>query len=235
MDMQRIISKHQHTDGLIALFPQHQMSGDISYDFGPNQGHGTLSNVSSRYSDHSISKGHFMNASGYDKKASSWNNILTPELIASFDGNHGSLVVFCKLDESWASGQEGYVLMLKTDDGDTIEVYKRIADNSFWVRYNPGSGHSRDLTLATTDWFCIGMTWNNEVADDDADDEVFVFVDGIFNARLVTFPLMTGTLDTAIIGAHTTEPAKVWDGGIGLVALYDKALSSDEMYYLSKP
>ena len=73
--MQRIIAKHQHTDGLIALFPQHQMSGNISYDFGPNQGHGTLSNVASRYSDHSVSPGHFMNASGYDGKLSSYNDI----------------------------------------------------------------------------------------------------------------------------------------------------------------
>ena len=73
--MQRIIAKHQHTDGLIALFPQHQMSGNISYDFGPNQGHGTLSNVSSRYSSHSVTRGHYMNASGYDGKLSSYNDI----------------------------------------------------------------------------------------------------------------------------------------------------------------
>ena len=75
MDMQRIISKHQHTDGLIALFPQHQMSGNISYDFGPNQGHGTHSSVAQRYNDHSISPGHFMNATGYSWKVSSYTDI----------------------------------------------------------------------------------------------------------------------------------------------------------------
>lgn len=77
MDMQRIISKHQHTDGLIALFPQHQMSGNVSYDFGPLQNHGTLSNVSSRYSG---PKGHFMNASGYDGKIASYNDIYSAGL-----------------------------------------------------------------------------------------------------------------------------------------------------------
>ena len=88
--MQRIISKHQHTDGLIALFPQHQMSGDISYDFGPNQGHGTHSNVSSRYSDHSVTRGHYMNASGYDAKLTPYTDIYSaglanPNLILNGD------------------------------------------------------------------------------------------------------------------------------------------------------
>ena len=73
--MQRIIAKHQHTDGLIALFPQHQMSGNISYDFGPNQGHGTHSSVAQRYNEHSISPGHFMNGTGYSWKVSSYTDI----------------------------------------------------------------------------------------------------------------------------------------------------------------
>ena len=77
--MQRIIAKHQHTDGLIALFPQHQMSGDISYDFGPNQGHGTHSSVAQRYNNHSISPGHFMNGTGYSNKVDSYTDIHSTE------------------------------------------------------------------------------------------------------------------------------------------------------------
>lgn len=228
--MQRIISKHQHTDGLIALFPQHQMSGNVSYDFGPNQGHGVLSNVSSRYSDHSVSKGHFMNASGYDPKSSSYNNILTPELIAAFDGNTFSIVVFCKTDESWRAGIERWALRLQTDDGDEIEFAKQVANDRFMVRYDPSSGHNVQLPMTTMDWFCVGLTVDNPITD-----RAEVYVDGIDVDSMVGFPAWSGTLDLALIGAQTAEPVGGWDGGIGLVALYDEFKSGDEMKYLSKP
>ncbi len=228
--MQRIISKHQHTDGLIALFPQHQMSGNISYDFGPNQGHGVLSNVASRHDDHTVSPGHFMNASGYDPKSSSYNNILTPELIAAFDGNTLSIVVFCKTDAAWGEGIERWALRLQTDDGDEIEFSKQVAADKFMVRYDPSSGHNVQLDITTMDWFCVGLTVDNPVTD-----RAEIYVNGIDVDSLVTFVPWSGTLDLAIIGAETAEPAGVWDGGIGIVAIYDTFLSADEMLYLSKP
>jgi len=228
--MQRIISKHQHTDGLIALFPQHQMSGNISYDFGPNQGHGTLSNVLSRYSDHSVTRGHYMNASGYDPKASSYNNILTPELIASFDGNTLSIIVFCKTDAAWGEGIERWALRLQTDDGDEIEFSKQVNADEFMVRYDPASGHNVKLTVTTMDWFSVGLTVDNPITD-----RAEIYLNGIDVDSLVTFPAWSGTLDLAVIGAQTAEPAGGWDGGIGLVALYDKFLTPAEMLYLSKP
>ena len=234
MDMQRIISKHQHTDGLIALFPQHQMSGDISYDFGPYQGHGTLHNCLSRHDDHTVSKGHFMNATGYSYKASSYNNILTPELIASFDGNCGSAIVFCKTSV-WGNFMEQWALRLESSDGHEIEFSKRVNPGDFRIRYDPGSGHSQIVYPGTNDWFSVGMSWNNEAADDDPADECLIYLNGVREDRLVTFPLWTGDLELAIIGAETAEPAGTWDGSLGIVALYNVVLTEAQMLYLSKP
>jgi len=72
--MQRIISKHQHSDGLIGLWPQNQMLGTVSYDFGPNQGHGTHVNVTNRFRMER-SNGHYCNMSGYNSKAASYTDI----------------------------------------------------------------------------------------------------------------------------------------------------------------
>lgn len=228
--MQRIISKHQHTDGLIALFPQHQMSGNISYDFGPNQGHGTLSSVGSRYSDHSVSPGHFMNASNYDPKSSSYNDILTAALIAAFDGNTGSIVLFCKTEAAWGEGVERWALYLRSDDGDEIEFSKQVAADTFMVRYDPSSGHPVNLTVTTMDWFSVGIAFDNPV-----EDEAWIYLNGVRDTRIVTFPAWSGVLDAAFIGAQSAVPAGGWDGGIGIVAIYDECLSEAEMLYLSKP
>ena len=230
--MQRIIAKHQHTDGLIALFPQHQMGGNISYDFGPNQGHGTLSNVPSRYSDHSVSPGHFMNASGYDPKLSSNNNILTASLIAAFDGDSGAAFVFCKLDAGWEEGQNRYLLHLKTDANNLIFFRKDTVNDQLYFRHRSG-GTGLSLTInpvTTTGWFCMAMGWDRLV-----EDEVKIYLDGVYDSTGVNPPAWVGDLTLAVIGAETTEPAGVWDGGIGIVAIYNQVLSDEQVLYLSKP
>ena len=79
-NVQRIISKHQHADGLIGLWPNNQMLEDVSYDFGPNQGHGTHYDVTNRYRMGQSSLGHYMNASGYHWKTSSYTDILSADL-----------------------------------------------------------------------------------------------------------------------------------------------------------
>ena len=227
--MQRIISKHQHSDGLIGLWPQNQMLGTISYDFGPNQGHGTHVDTTNRYRM-SRSRGHYMNATGYDAKVPAYTNILTAALIASFDGNQGAAVMFCKTDAAWAEGINRYVLYLGTDTGHTIEFDKTVVAGGFRIRYNPASGHSTSLALATMDWFCVGMVWDNPVVD-----EAYVYYNGVLDSTFVTLPAFTGTLDTAVIGASSAVPADVWDGGIGLVAIYDEPKTPAEMLYLSTP
>ena len=72
--MQRIISKHQHSDGLIGLWPNHQMLGTVSYDFSKYQRHGTHVAVSNRYRMER-SNGHYCNMSGYNSKAASYTDI----------------------------------------------------------------------------------------------------------------------------------------------------------------
>ena len=231
--MQRIIAKHQHTDGLIALFPQHQMSGNISYDFGPNQGHGTLSNVSSRYSDHTVSKGHFMNASGYDWKVLSYNNILTPALIANFDPDAGAAVIFCKTDAAWDEGVNHYALSLIDDDGNELFMRKDTVDGRLYYRHDFGSSKSMNVDgMTTAGWFCMAMMWDRLV-----NNEVRIYLDGDYVERGINLGATGGAdLVTAVIGALDTTPAfDSWKGGLGICAIYNTIKSDDEMYYLSKP
>ena len=82
----------------------------------------------------------------------------------------------------------------------------------------------------TTDWFSMSMMWNQVGA------VVRCFQDGVYFAQGVNpDPWAGGNLTSAIIGAETIIPADVWDGGIGLVAIYNEIKTDDEMLYLSKP
>ena len=72
--MQRIISKNQHSDGLIGLWPQNQMLETVSYDFSKYQRHGTHVNATNRYRM-ARSYGHYMNMTGYNLKSGSYTEI----------------------------------------------------------------------------------------------------------------------------------------------------------------
>ena len=234
--MQRIISKHQHTDGLIALFPQHQMSGNISYDFGPSQGHGTLSNVGSRYDSHSVSKGHYMNASKYDWKVSSYNDIYSVALKDAFNGDTGAVFVFMKTDVSWTlDGVTHYAIMLKADADNQIWIAKSSTNNRMdFVYESDGDAKTMlEVGFTTMDWFCCAMMWDRTLGV----DKVRVWVDGVDTAGGVGLGTWAGDLaaDFCVIGASENDGSDCWAGGLGLVSIYNKPLSDEQMYWLSTP
>jgi len=233
--MQRIISKHQHTDGLIALFPQHQMSGDISYDFGPNQEHGTLTNVSSRYSSHSAPKGHYMNASGYDAKLSPRNDIYSVALKDAFDPEAGAVFVYMKTDAAWAEGIDRYAFELGADAAENrIEIWKSLTHGRMYFRYE-SSNNTKTMFIdgmTTLDWFCIGMMWDRLV-----DNKVRVWLDGVDTVGGVTLAAWVGDLAATlcVIGASANDGSDPWSGGLGITAIYNQVLSDEQMAWLSKP
>ena len=229
--MQRIISKHQHSDGLIGLWPNNQMLGTVSYDFSKDQGHGTHSNVANRHRMNR-SRGHYMNASGYDPKSLSYTDILTAQLIANFDGDAGAAFVFCKTDAAWAEGINRYALHLGTDADNLIFFRKDTVPGRLYIRHRAAAtGLSQAVDgMTTTDLFCMAMMWDQVGA------EVRVFLDGAYDSRGINpDPWEGGDLTYAVIGAETLVPAGGWDGGIGLVALYNQTKTDDEMLKLSTP
>jgi len=232
--MQRIISKHQHTDGLIALFPQHQMSGNVSYDFGPNQGHGTLSNVASRYDSHSVSKGHYMNASKYDWKVSSYNDIYSVDLRDAFNGDAGAVFVFMKTDVAWGFGGTNYAIKLGADDDNFIEILKHAdAGRMSFVYESDGETKNMNiLGMATMGWFCGAIMWDRLV-----DDKVRVWLDGVDTTGAITLGTWAGDLAATlcVIGADENDGGNCWAGGLGITAIYNQVLSDEQMAWLSKP
>ncbi len=231
MDMQRIISKHQHTDGLIALFPQHQMSGNISYDFGPKQNHGILSNVTSRYPG---AKGHFLNASGYDAKSSPYNNIYSAGLVADFNGDAGAVIAYIKTDAAWAELINRYIFILRADANNQIWIRKSSTSGRMDFSYESDGDNKAMLIngFTTLDWFCVGIMWDRLV-----NDEVRIFLDGVDTSGGVGLGTWAGNLaaTTTVIGASEDDGSDPWDGGLGVTAIYNTIKSNAEMLYLSKP
>ena len=233
-NIQRIISKHQHSDGLIGLWPQNQMLGKVSYDFGPNQGHGTHSLwTNNRYRMGQSSIGHYMNATGYGSKAHSYTDILTAALIANFNPDAGAAFVFCKTDAAWDEGANRYALALMDEGGFEIFMRKGTVEGQLYYRHDMGDGRSLSMNvdgMTTTGWFCMAMMWDRLV-----NDEVRIFLDGAYVERGTVLGTEGGAdLLNATIGAANNEDHG-WLGGIGITALYNEIKTDDEMLKLSTP
>jgi len=229
-NIQRILSKHQHADGLIGLWPNNQMLETVSYDFGPNQGHGTHYDVANRYRM-DRSRGHYMNASGYNWKSASYTDILTAPLIANFDADAGAAFVFCKTDAAWGELANRYALYLEDGDGDNIFMRKDTVNGRLYYRHDVGG---RSLSMAvdgmtTTGWFCMAMMWDRLV-----NAEVRIYLDGVYDSRGIN-PGVSGGADLVVaqIGRETIWDS--WYGGLGINALYNQTKTDDEMLKLSTP
>ena len=153
--------------------------------------------------------------------------------VRSMDGflpDQGAAIVFCKTDAAWDEGIERYALHLYTDVVQNIHFRKMAGAGVFRVGYR---AHVVDLNagaMTSLDFFCAGLTWDCTVTD-----TMQTYLNGVPDGGGVTLAPWVGELSIATIGASSTVPADVWNGGIGLIALYNEFKDDAEMLDLSTP
>jgi len=178
-----------------------------------------------------------MNASGYDVKVASYNNIYSAALKNAFDGDAGALFIWMKTDHAWADVLfERYAIRLQADIDNRIEIFRPAAASALYVRYE-SDGDSKLMDFSgkvwtTLDWFCVGVMWDRLV-----NDEVTVWLDGVQADTGVGLGTWAGDLaaTTTVIGASENDGSDCWEGGLGITAIYNEIKTDAEMLYLSKP
>jgi len=155
-----------------------------------------------------------------------------------FKGSTGSAIAHLRISDGdvWTDVQTRYALALLADADNHILFRKDAANNTVSTSYKAGGVletfvHS---PITTTTLFSMGMTWDISAG---ADGVVKHYIDGVLlNTDTALGTWIGDLLDTAtVLGAYTTEPAHGWNGGIGLVGLYNEVKGDTEMLYLCKP
>ena len=155
-----------------------------------------------------------------------------------FKGSTGSAIAHLRISDGdvWTDVQTRYALALLADADNHILFRKDAANNTVSTSYKAGGVLETFVhtPITTTTLFSMGMTWDISAG---ADGVVKHYIDGALKNTDTALGTWIGDLlDTAtVLGAYTTEPAHGWNGGIGLVGLYNEVKTDDEMLKLSTP
>jgi hypothetical protein len=150
-----------------------------------------------------------------------------------FNGAEGTLLIWAKVSAAgvWTDGAARGMVYLVVDANNKIFLAKNSTDNQIIVDYKAG-GTDELATFAATslNFMAVAATWSQ------SGDSVKWYLNGAQAASATSIGTWAGTpaATTTVIGAGTTVPANVWSGSLAHCALWSKALSADQIAYLSK-
>jgi hypothetical protein len=163
-------------------------------------------------------------------------DVYSVDLNSFFNPDAGTLVVFAQVSGAgvWTDGSQQELVSIQGDGNNRIRIFK-VANNTIrLLREDSGGNKLYDLTISTTDWFMLAMTWDVNAG---ASGEVKYYQDsgtalqtdtsvGTWAANLAS--------NTAAIGATNNIPQNVWDGYIAHVQLYRTALTGAQILDLAQ-
>lgn len=169
-------------------------------------------------------------AAGFDG-VNDYVNLYRADLAARFGGSEGTLLVWAKIEDGqWSSFSGRWLARFYVDGSNYVECYKVAMVNSIAANYCAG-GTAKSVSLGgmdTVDWMCLALTWSA------SDDEFKFFIDGEQVGSTQTgLGSWAGTLAGAYLGAYSNR-SFFWYGDLAHVALWDTALTEDEIAYLAE-
>lgn len=163
-------------------------------------------------------------------------NIYSAALAGVFNGDEGSISVWFKVEDAgvWLDGVRNTVIALGADTSNEIDIEQTAADNQLIMR-RVGGGLTDSVTQVVgpqVGWIHIVITWS--VSADSM--SYYVNNSGLFfgGAGLSSF---VGALNSnrCAVGGYFGTGARNFEGWIAHAALFDFALSSDEVSSLYIP
>ncbi len=221
--MQRVLA----TDP-IAHWMQDEKQGGVSYDMVTARSNGARNGAYTGVDLGQPGIGDGRTAPFFDG-ANDFNNIQTASLAPAFNGREGSVLAWIRpAAGAFADGVTRYIIRLRVDANNDIDMRKIAAANTFNTRYLANGVNNTQNHAITDALHSVGMTWSLSAG---VNGEVRSYIDGIQSgATLVALGAWTANpLTSATIGAAGLAPGLVWHGEIPHVPIWDRPLSSAEM------
>jgi hypothetical protein len=175
-----------------------------------------------------------INFAPYFDGANDYVNVYSATLNAVFDGQSGSLAIWCKMADAsvWTDGSFRRSCVLRADDNNRVILKKQDVANQIGYNYIAGGVNTNNAANigSPVSWHHTVLTW------DQSADEVIWYVNGIQQGAIVGgLGVFVGNLaaTTTVIGADSTVPALVWHGWLSHCAIWDRPLTAAEVLDLS--
>lgn len=216
---------------LIGAWLQREESGAVSFDSSAQKNNGVYTGIT--LGQPGI-PGTGMTSAGYNA-VTSYNNIYSAGLAADFSGDEGTLLVTAKVTDVgvWTDGGARYLAKLYVDGSNFVQILKEATDNTIGFYYKAGGAQEDKLVggMLDTEFVCYVITWSK------SGDVVKYYIDGDLYGSDTGLGEWAGSLHTAytVIGSGIATGAAfaIWSGSIAPVALWNKALTAEEVSSLA--
>lgn len=219
------------SDSLIGVWLQNELSGSVSFDRSGQGNDGAYTGVTLGQPG---VPGMGLTSPLYDG-ANDFNNIYSAGLNSDFDGAEGTLLAWAKVSGVgvWDDSTFRHIVRIAVDGENKIGLMKSNVENQLRIDYEAGNvleTATNSALAGTLDFFVIAITWSKTA------DAIFYYINGASFATDTALGTWVGNLSntTTAIGVSAITPAQIWSGPIGPVALWNKALTADQVATLSK-
>ena len=157
-------------------------------------------------------------------------NVYSSGLAGAFNGNTGTISIWVKVNAAaWTDGVAEYAVRVSAGGGNETTILITTANILTWVYAAGGTTKSVGKTTTTIDWVHLVLTW------DKPNDQMKAYFNGIQEGTTqVGLGVWAGVpaANTTIVGAASSSGVSSWDGYIAHVAVWDVALSDNEVFNL---
>ena len=166
-------------------------------------------------------------------KTNDFVDVYSAEINSIFDPTKGTLLCFAKVSGAgvWEDGAQRFLVGLRADATNFIQITKDSVNNQLKVSYNAG-GTREDITpaLTATDYFMAAVTWNST-------GNFICYVNGVQSGtpQAIGGTWVGNLLSTqTVLGAISTTPSNVWDGELTHPQLLTEVLSATEILSIAR-
>jgi len=217
------------SDNLIGFWLQDETSGTTAEDSSGKGNDGTYSNVT--LADATLLG---RPVPLYVPGDSSYLNFYSVGFNSDFDGEEGTVIVPIRVSGAgvWTDETQRTVFGALADSSNYVRLFKAINDNQFILRYMAG-GTNKDIYSSgagSLNWLWLALTWSA------SGDQVRGYLNGEQDgSTLSSLGSWSGSLNAGacIIGAQSTTPSYLWDGWLGPIPMWSKALTPSQVAYVS--
>lgn len=156
-------------------------------------------------------------------------NIYSVTFRGAFDGTEGTAAIWARVSAAgvWTDGSYDWAVRLFVDVNNGVDLYKTNVNNLFQASYKAGgTTKARNITCNETTWLHFVITWSASA------DKVIAYKNGVQEgATLTGLGVWAGNLiaTATCLGASSTGPGSPWNGYLAHGAVWDRALSADEV------
>lgn len=161
-------------------------------------------------------------------------NIYSAAFNSDFNGQSGTMAIWCKVNAAavWTDAAFRKSFFVGVDvSTNYVNIDKRATNNEMIFEYKAGGVlKSVSLTISSTAWFHLAVTWNL------SGDQMIAYLNGTQTGSTQTgLGTWAGSLDALFcnIGARATTPVQVWHGWLAHAALWNTPLTPAQILSLA--